>query len=52
MFGIIVNIDKILFEQDWNLIGPFEIIIPVSGITTLSSDIIASAFFGCETGTL
>jgi len=48
--GTIVNTDQISVNQGWNLIGPFEITVPVSGITSAPPNIIVSPFFGYEGG--
>jgi len=48
--GTIVNTDQISVNQGWNLIGPFETTVPVSGITSVPPNIIVSPFFGYEGG--
>ena len=46
--GSRVNSDQITVNQGWNLIGPFNSEIPISGITTNPPNIIISPFYGYE----
>ena len=48
--GIYVSGDEISVTQGWNLIGPFETIVPVNTITTIPPEIIVSPFYAYDDG--
>lgn len=48
--GNLVNTNDISVTQGWNLVGPFNTNVPVSGITSTPPNIIVSPFFGYENG--